>query len=267
MHRVFSPLLQPLRTRASRALVLGLLTCALLFAQSSRSDAEEVTVWVYHNFPPFIVNEGTQEGLSFDLARLLTRGSEGRLTFQVQVLPRKRLNQRLAAGRPGIVLWANSAWFGDRPETRYRWTRRLISDSNVVISPATAPVDYAGPHSLSGMTITGIRGHRYPGIDMLVEAGYITRINFNTEGQLVRFIGSGRGGAAIIARSAAQYFTRTFGLEDDIHFASQPHSSYERRILVQPQLGNVHTYIERILSDADANRRWRQLVEGYGLSH
>ncbi len=165
-------------------------------------------MWVFYNFQPIVVNAPARQGLSFDLARLLADNSEGAFSFHVEVLPRRRLNNRLAEGLPGMVFWANNAWFGDREKTNYLWSGAVIDDWNVVISLEETPVDYTGPHSLFSMTLTGIAGHRYQGLEMLIEGRYMRRSTFNGEGQVIRFIGIGWGDVAIPANSAAQHYTR-----------------------------------------------------------
>ncbi|MEP3056133.1 hypothetical protein [Ascidiaceihabitans sp.] len=51
------------------------------------AQAETVRVWVYHNFPPFVIDVDNQSGLSYDFARELTVRSDGQYDFVVEVLP------------------------------------------------------------------------------------------------------------------------------------------------------------------------------------
>ncbi len=86
---------------------------AISFLMSSPVFADTIKVWTYHEFPPFIVNEQAQTGLSYDLVELLTERSGGEHEFRLQVAPRERLNNRLKVKEPGIVLWVNPNWFDD----------------------------------------------------------------------------------------------------------------------------------------------------------
>ncbi|WP_147106166.1 hypothetical protein [Tateyamaria sp. syn59] len=227
--------------------------------------AEDVSVWVYHNYPPFIVDIAEERGLSYDLARLLTDASDGAFQFNVMVLPRQRLNQRLQGDMPGLVMWANPAWFGDTGRTTFLWTDPVLRDRNVVISPAEEAFEYDGPKSLTGMTMVGVRGHRYPGVDSLVRAGLVERVDMRSERSLVQFIASSRGRVAIVADSAVRYFVNELGLGDAVHVAEQAHSTYQRFILVQPQLQAVHTFLENTVPGIAGSSVWAEKIAGYGL--
>ncbi len=234
--------------------------CVLVSSQV-RASAETVTVWVYHNFPPFVIDEDARTGMSFDLAEMLTRRSGGRYQFDVVVLPRQRLNDQLAFGAPGIVLWANPLWFGDADRVNYRWSNPLLNDSNDVISPRTDPFTYAGPTSLDGSMLVGVKGHRYPDVDHLVTAGRVERMDVSSEAALVQFIASGRGNIGIVAHSAAVYYVQSYGLKDQVHFAPAPHSTYQRFILVQPKLTDVHAFIQETLPMIAQSEDWRALLD------
>ncbi|WP_415403841.1 hypothetical protein [Tateyamaria sp. SN3-11] len=246
--------------------LFGLTLCVLATVSGqSRALAEDVSVWVYHNFPPYIVDASEQRGLSYDLARMLTEMSDGQYDFRVVMLPRQRLNQRLSSGEPGIVLWANPAWFADMDRTRFRWTTPILGDTNVVISPKADAFEYDGPQSLSGMTMVGVRGHRYQGVEGLIEDGSVERIDVRAERNLVQFIASGRGRVAIVAESAARYFVQELELEDRVHFSDMFHARYQRHVMVQPQLEAVHAFVSGAVSDLKRAQDWVDVVETYGL--
>ncbi|WP_299375791.1 hypothetical protein [uncultured Tateyamaria sp.] len=226
-----------------RVLCALVLFCALT---PLRASAEAVTMWVYHNFPPFVVDAEARSGMSFALADMLTERSGGQYVFNVVVLPRQRLNDQLRAGDAGVVLWGSPLWFGDADRSRYLWTSALVEDRNDVISPRAAPVAYDGPGSLDGSTVVGVKGHRYPGVDERVTAGNAARLDVSSEAALVQFIANGRGSVGIVAHSAAAYFVHAYALEDRVHIAPAPHSTYERYIMVQPELAAVHGFIEDV---------------------
>ncbi len=243
-----------------------LLFAATTISAGARAAAEEVSVWVYHNFPPYIVNATEREGISYDLVRLLTEMSDGRFQFNVEVLPRPRLEKRFMSGDPGIVLWVNHVWFGDPDRTRFLWTNPILADKNVIVSPKGASFQYEGPQSLHGMTLIGVRGHSYTEVDGLVKEGLVDRIDLNAEGQLMRFVASGRGQVAIIANSAARYFVRELDLSDAIHFSKKPHSTYQRYIMVQPHLEPLHEFLQEAILRLKRSEEWTEIVQKYGLN-
>lgn len=246
-------------------LCCAFLSVLLAFASAARLRAAEVSVWIYHNYPPFIIDMTGERGLSYDLARMLGDMSDGAFDFQVMVLPRQRLNQRLEAGQPGLVMWANPAWFGDTGRTRYRWTTPILKDRNVVISPTDVAFEYSGPRSLTGAMLVGVRGHRYQDVDRLVAGRLVDRMDVRSERSLVQFIASNRGRVAIVAESAMTYYIQNLGLGDAIHISDQPHSNYHRYIMVQPDLEDVRDFLEDAVPKLIASRAWQKIISDYGL--
>ena len=61
-----------------------------------------------------------------------------------------------------VVPWVNPSWFGDVQQTRYLWTDGYKQDSNIVLSPIDNPVEYQGPESLTGKSISVLLGARCP---------------------------------------------------------------------------------------------------------
>ncbi len=232
----------------------------------SKASAEDVDVWVYHNFPPYVVDGDSREGLSFDLADKLTEMSGGAYTFNVLVMPRERLNARMDAGQSGIVLWANPAWFGDQNKTRFHWTAPVISDRNDVISPVEVSFRYTGAESLRGTTLVGISGHRYPGVDDMIDNGDLERVDVSSEDALVRFVASGRGSVAIVAHSAATYYVRSLGLLDEVHFSDKPHSRYQRYILVPSDMDDLATFLQSSIAELNSQEAWKETVLSYGVN-
>lgn len=228
--------------------------------------ANAIPVWTYHAFPPFIINEQTETGLSYDLAALLTAKSEGKHQFKVEVLPRNRLDENLSSDDQGIVFWVNKAWFGDMDETKYLWSSALLSDSNSVISRSSNPVSYESADSLVGMSLVGVRGHHYKDMDELVKQNKVIRLNVSSEEAAIRFIASGRADVTIQSHSSAKYFANSLDLENKLHFSENPQSRYNRHILVQPQLQEVYKYIENFVTNLPANTKWNKLLEKYELS-
>lgn len=88
-----------------------LLLLLLILLSLHTQAAEPVTVWAYQPSPPFA--SGQSPGLSETLVQLLNEHptNQGRYEFRLTQLPRKRLDARLAANEPGILLWATPGSF------------------------------------------------------------------------------------------------------------------------------------------------------------
>lgn len=92
-----------LKDAFTACVAIVLLALIVPLAAGGQAHAENVPMWVYHNFPPFVVNERAQSGLSYDLAARLSDLSGGRYQFTVVVMPRERSNHRIASGEPVVV--------------------------------------------------------------------------------------------------------------------------------------------------------------------
>ena len=221
---------------------------------------ETVQLLTYHLHPPFI--NAPQEGLTYSLETFLNEQANGKYQFQVVELPRKRLDQAIEEDGPWVALWSSPAWFGDVEQQRYWWIP-LLKDSSVILSPASAPVNWKGPESLKGLTFVGMRGHRYVGIDPLVEAGAIQRIDNNREEDIVRMLLNQRADVGLLPGSTMKYFKRKMKLEGRIFIAPEPHSQMTRHFFVPRSRKDLATFLESI--DFAQNPEWQQALVRYGF--
>ena len=225
-----------------------------------------VSVWVYHDFAPFVVDAEREAGLSFELAEALTERSDGQYSFTVQVVNRMRLNLWLAQERKGLVFWANSAWFEDSGKTRYLWSGALMRDRNVLVSRQDNPVEFQDPTSLIGLHMAGVSGHRYTGIDPLIAKDRVRKTELRSEKQVMQFVASGRADVAILPISAAVSYTDELELRDSIYFADNPHSLYVREILVHRDLADVHSYVQMVLPEILNSATWQAAMQRYSVT-
>ncbi len=227
--------------------------------------ADEIEVWEYHSAAPFVIDAEREEGLSYDFARLLTKHSGGRHIFSVELLPRLRLDKRLQQGLPGVVLWVNNNWFADPDKSKYRWSSPILSGKNVVLSPASSPVEYVDANSIANMDLIGVRGYVYSGVDKRSAELNIRRKDVSTEEAAINFISVKPDGALIISNLVASYFLRDVELKRKIHVSKLPHATYDRYVLVQPDLGLAYQTIEKYVSGLSSDPEWAQILTKYGL--
>ncbi len=227
--------------------------------------ADEIEVWEYHSTAPFVIDADTEQGLSYDLARLLTKNSGGRHIFSVELLPRLRLDKRLQEGLPGVVFWANNHWFADPDKSKFRWSSPILSGKNLVLSPASNPVEYVDARSIANMDLIGVRGHVYSGVDERLAELNIRRKDVSTEEAAIEFISVKPDGALIISNLAASYFLKDLQLKNKIHVSKLPHATYDRYVLVQPDLGSAYQTIEAYVSGLASDPEWAQILAKYGL--
>lgn len=199
-------------------LVLALLFIFSFFGVKGPLAAETIHVYTYHIHPPFVTGDGV--GQTFSLTSQLQAFAGGTYDFKVSQVPRSRLNMLLKSwvngeckdkGNPAcddswILLWVNQQWgFGGDPQGNFNWVG-IAEDSNSIISLQSAKVVYENPASLTGLKYGGISGHKYIGIDDLVDAGKITRVDGSNERDNILKLYMKRVDVILLPTSTIRYF-------------------------------------------------------------
>lgn len=232
-----------------------------MLASVAQAQADQVKMLTYHNFPPFIT--GPDTGLTFDLAAQLTKASGGQHEFVVGVMPRKRLEASLADREAILVPWVTPAFFEDEAQVKYIWSATLLADSNAVISPRSAPVNYSGPGSLIGKVLGGVNGHRYEGVDALVEAGKIRREDVGGEVLNLRKAAEGRIDATIIAATAAHYLMNSEHLTARLYVSATPHSRFDRKLFITGAAPSTTAFVIKAVNELAGDPEWKAMVARY----
>jgi len=222
----------------------GRLVAALMLLLGMNSHAETITIYSYHNHPPFVTGKST--GLTFDLADALQK-APGNYKFEVRLVPRARLNALLknwiegrcedgSCDKNWLVPWVNPKWgFIKGPVDNYIW-HELFDDSNSIVSHSDNPIDYKSPESLKGHLFAGMRGHRYVGIDDLVSRGEIKRVDGNRERDNLMKLLMKRVDATLLPTSTMQYLLNVDktiqASAGKFSLASKKHQSYTRYMMV-----------------------------------
>ncbi|RDE19837.1 amino acid ABC transporter substrate-binding protein [Motiliproteus coralliicola] len=241
--------------------LLGLLLSAASLAASS---AERIPLVTYHIAPPFIVDRDARIGLTYDLAEFLTERSEGRFHFVVEGLPRMRVNSRLEKSSPLVVPWVNPHWFKDPTMERYLWTSGYLPDNNAVLSSVIKPIEYTGPDSLIGKSLSGVLGGRWVGVDPLIEQGKIKRVDTSSYLSTLRMVLHGRVDATIIPSPVAKYLISQERFSGYFHFSARPHTEYLRHFLVKER-PDVRRFLEAQVPILRDDPRWKASMASYGM--
>lgn len=123
------------------------------------ASIQTLPLYAYHLKPPYLSDLQRREGLYFDFAEMLSLRAPG-LRFRTEYLPRRRLDQELAAGRlDGLVLGVHPTWFRDPERRIHLWSPPFMHDADVVVSRQEQPVIYTGPASLTGLRLALPRGY------------------------------------------------------------------------------------------------------------
>jgi polar amino acid transport system substrate-binding protein len=248
------------RAFGSAAAAIGFASLASL--SSPAFAAETVSIYTYHNHPPFVLEAG--KGLSYELADYLNRKSKGNPTFKIEVVTRPQLDKLLAAPDfNGVVAWIAPEWVKDKEKATYLWTPPVMEDANVILSSSANRLEYKDPSSLKGKNFGGIAGHKYGGIDDLVAAGAVKREDAEKERNNLRKLEAGRIDATLLPRSTANYLLAEMALGSKVYVAPTPQSSYSRLILVPKKSVEVQKLLANAVSEMPKDSGWQATLTKY----
>lgn len=230
----------------------------LLAEASSASATQELLLYAYHLKPPFMNDLGRRDGLYYDFAELLSLRAPA-LSFRVEYLPRRRLDQELAAGRlDGLVLGVHPAWFRDRERKLYLWTPPFMRDADVIVSLHERPIAYVGPESLAGLRLALPRGYYYAGVNELVDQGRAQRYDSESEETALMMLSLGRADASIITRRTLYaLLARRPGLRGRFHVAAQAHDEFERHLLLPRSFAAFHQSVSEAVAVVARDPAWQ----------
>ncbi|WP_431689329.1 amino acid ABC transporter substrate-binding protein [Hahella sp. NBU794] len=242
------------------------LTLWIGLTTSVNSRAEIVVpVWTYYTSPPYGLHSDGYDLTSIMCAEL-SKLSGGKWRFEPQSLPRKRIDSYLERGDQAVVAWVNPSWFGDKQEEHYDWTHGVVTGRNEIVSLKLHPVEYHGPESLVGKSFGGVLGHRYVGIDELVEEGRIQRENASSFSSNFGKLLLRRIEVTMIPREELFYLMANEQVGAQLYISKQPHQEYQRKMLVTKGLKGVRDFMEAQWSTLNDHPDWRHLLQRYGLN-
>lgn len=231
----------------------------LMILSSSFSTAKNVVMYFYQQTPPFETTD--KQGYFYDLVRYIDNKDLDN-NYRLEFMPRELMNRLIDKGRfHGAVIGGNPAWFNDNDKDKYFWTISVIEDANDIISDPEFSFEYSGPESLMGLTIGGIRGHYYVGLDPLIEQGLVYRDDVNRVTQNLKKATSGRVDLSIINRSFLQYYLLSH--QQNFYISKQPHATHAKQLLFTKDYETYYLLVDDILKKAKRSGDLERLISPY----
>lgn len=240
---------------------------SLLFIGLSASDiviaTETIPLYTDYADPPFSV--AAPDSLTRRLATALTAHSDGRYRFEAMQLPRKRMNLMLQeASWPGVVAWANPAWFHDEKMSRFRWSHPYMKDADLLVSSRSQPVEYENNGaSLAGLVLGGIAGQRYVDVEPLIQAHKLTRDDAASEVQSLQKLKLGRVQVAFAMKSSMPYLHQALPDFDRWAYVSRnPRAVYQRYFFASQANGPLIDFLDVAMTALRHDPAWQSLLGG-----
>ena len=254
----------------SKLLCASIILCLLALCAISSdfpsfaSASQKIDVWCYYCDPPFAI--GTNEGLKQDFVTLLNEEAKGEFSFELLSMSRKRLDLYLAEGKPGIVLFVSPIWMKERGKAKFVWSPPILHDRNEIVSRKDNPVDYSGPKSVYGLTMAGVLGHKYKGLDEAIAQGKIIRKNATSMELNLRTVVENRGkDFTTIPSSVLGYLLHKYNYEDRVYISPAPLSKYTRHLLLNTPDRRLKKFIFDFTSTLGNNKKWEKIKNKYKL--
>lgn len=236
------------------------------FASLHALEQPQINVYGYHSAPPFVTNSQSKTGLSYEMVRYLNRMANGKLHFHYRQIDRAALNQLLANDQPAIVLWATHMGFGGNHDTQYLWSPALFNDSEVIVVSRESPLIIRSLSDLEGKVLAARDGYRYDGIDKMVSAGHVTRINSSSDKLNLERVIKAQAHFSVISKSSLLYFSRQSPLVEKLKLAPfVVHKNQQRHLLVTHHYSQYFAELNGYLEKLSTQTGWVSHAKLYGL--
>jgi hypothetical protein len=257
------------------SVLFGLLLSGLVQAQpvvtnhdadssvTSASSAEQITVYAYHHFSPYI-NLEQNRGLHLDFVNELNNSVELEAEFVYQQVSRRELNEMMAAGEPAMVIWTNPKWFKGM-QIPINWSTPIFSTRAVMIALKERALKYDRIEDLYGLTLGGRVGFPYVDIDEFVDADLLQRIDAESAEESIEQLLSGEADFVIMSQTRILELARRNGLLSQLEMIGEPRDIYAQHVILTnhflDQLPAINQVIEKLLHSSE----WQDKLNFYGL--
>lgn len=248
---------------ASRVAATALLCVA---AQGSGADPPLPAMNSYGQ-PPFVpIGADQKSGLASTFVELLNAATDGRPHFQLETMPRRRLEMTLGAPSfQGVALFLAPEFLAPAAQQGAVWSEPVMVDENLIVS-----MRQLKPSSLTdlhGLKLGGIAGHIYRLLGPAIEEGKVRREDAPDHISNLRKLCLGRVDFVVISRSELAGTRPHVMCANPFRITAFPEPQViVRRVLVRaPEEGAAKELLTAVASVA-CGQQWIQTLAQYGLS-
>ena len=249
-----------------KTLLLSLLITAvpMLLQAAPAKELPVVKLYSYHQAPPFHVDGLKKVGLNFDFVAALQKQLKDIMVLEHHSIARPKLNALLKKGKPALVLWGSPLWF-QFDGLSFLWSMPIFNDEDVLATLSENAYKGHWRDSLRGKKLGGRAGYRYTGIDEAVESGLFERVDAPNDLINIERLLVGQVDAILIVKSSLLYYARTMELINTIKIVGEPHSSYNRQLLLTHHHKDYLPRINQAIDNIMKNQELKQRLYLYGV--
>lgn len=163
----------------------------------------------------------------------------------------------------GVVVGVNPIWFKDKNEHKYLWLGSIYEDRDEFVSLKTNTFEFNGLASLHGLSIAGVSGYYYHGVNDIVGKGLAVRVNTFGEQQILSMLQKKRAHVGIVSSSVFKFLKLQESLPGIYHFSRVPHDAFKRRMFTSKKHKRIHQHLEPIVASMAKDKVWFEMIANY----
>ncbi|MCF6438663.1 transporter substrate-binding domain-containing protein [Pseudoalteromonas luteoviolacea] len=243
--------------------VLGVF--ALLSMSVKSEQLERLSLFTYHNKPPYIESLADKKGLYFDIVNLLNE-FQPKLQYELVLMSKEQIRQQLERNTlAGAVLGVNPLWFDDVDQQKFVWSDPLFYDTDEFVSSIKKPFDYQSQASLHGKKYGGVEGYYYPKLAEAERREKLTRVDAKSEKELLELILQQKLDFAVVSRPTFFYFAKKNGWWTSLSLSHQSHQKYYRAILIPKDNKYQFGPLQKTTGSLPFKKYMKELVSSYHI--
>lgn len=206
------------------------LLLSTLLLSSNILSKTQITVYSYHPDPPYIIAENPKVGNSFKLVKFLNDQANNEYIFNLEVVPRKRLDLILKTDKNIIVPWTTPKWFKDKDEKKFKWSISYYKSSNILISNIKNPIK---DNNVQGLNLAGLRGGKWPMFTHLIKTGQLIKTEVPKYISILHMVERGHVNGGILPLATLNYYHKRKLVGKNIYIPKDPLTSQDLKFLIK----------------------------------
>lgn len=235
-----------------------LVAICLLVTGCSTINKQAIPVYVYYQFPPFVID--ARPDLSDAFIQRLNKNTD--YHWQLIHLTRAQLNNARAQGQRGAILWSHPQWW-DSADLLV--SEPLLWDADVLVFNLKQPLIGNFPGAILNKTFCALQGHRYLVLEKYIASGSVKTIERERVEECVELLKT--NAVDFIQMEKSNLFTTyTPLLDKEIGFLEPAIDSFPRFMLLDTTYEFALAQLNRTIINLRNDTEWKNQLAQLGES-
>lgn len=236
-----------------------LVTICLLIVGCSTINKQTIPVYVYYQFPPFVID--AKPDLSDAFIQRLNQNTD--YHWQLIHLTRAQLNKVRAQGQRGAILWSHPQWYGN--STDLLVSEPILWDADVLVFNVNRPLVGNFPDAIFDKIFCALKGHHYVKLENYIASGNIKIIERERSEECAVLLK--QNAVDFMQMEKSHLFTAyTPLLDKEINFLEPAIDSFPRFVLLDAIFKPALAQLNRTIINLRNDREWKEQLANFGES-